>query len=134
MKINNWILEVNTEETKKQYLKEWDLCDCLYCHNFYQATKSLAEAELQFFKQFGINPSKCNHISHFDSQENGLHLYIGCYHIVGKVSAETITIDGAIKIGNSLTACFSNDLEFVPDGFTKPVLQIDFELELPWVL
>lgn len=49
IKINNWILEIDVEETKKQYLKKWDLCDCLYCLNFYEAMKSRSEIELQFF-------------------------------------------------------------------------------------
>lgn len=60
IKINNWILEIDVEETKKQYLKKWDLCDCLYCLNFYEAMKSRSEIELQLFYQLGINPSQCN--------------------------------------------------------------------------
>ena len=138
IKINDWILEIDVEETKKQYLKKWDLCDCLYCLNFYEAMKSRSEIELQFFNRLGINPSQCNHLSHFDPQENGLHFYIGCYHIVGKVSHKTpleiINSDDAIEISNNLHIGFSNDLEFVPGGFTRPVLQLDFEIEVPWVL
>lgn len=132
------ILEIDVEETKKQYSKKWDLCDCLYCLNFYEAMKSRSQIEIQFFYQLGINPSQCNHLSHFDPQENGLHFYIGCYHLVGKVSYQTpleiINSDDAIKISNNLHIGFSNDLEFVPRGFTRPVLQLDFEIEVPWVL
>ncbi|MFZ7824288.1 MULTISPECIES: hypothetical protein [Priestia] len=138
IKINNWILEIDVEETQKQYLKKWDLCDCLYCLNFYEAMKSRPKIELQFFYQLGINPSQCNHLSHFDPQENGLHFYIGCYHLVGKVSHQTpleiINSDDAIEISNNLHIGFSNDLEFVPGGFTRPVLQLNFEIEVPWVL
>ncbi|MCF6795732.1 hypothetical protein [Priestia megaterium] len=138
IKINDWILEIDVEETKKQYLKKWALCDCLYCLNFYEAMKSRSEIELQFFNRLGINPSQCNHLSHFDPQENGLYFYIGCYHMVGKVSNKTpleiINSDGAIEISNNLHIGFSNDLEFVPGGFTRPVLQLDFEIEVPWVL
>ncbi|AEN90303.1 hypothetical protein BMWSH_3421 [Priestia megaterium WSH-002] len=25
-------------------------------------------------------------------------------------------------------------MEFVPGGFTRPVLQLNFEIEVPWVL
>lgn len=117
---------------------KWALCDCLYCLNFYEAMKSRSEIELQFFNRLGINPSQCNHLSHFDPQENGLYFYIGCYHMVGKVSNKTpleiINSDGAIEISNNLHIGFSNDLEFVPGGFTRPVLQLDFEIEVPWVL
>ncbi|MED3854183.1 hypothetical protein P4607_22685 [Priestia megaterium] len=138
IKINDWILEIDVEETKKQDLKKWDLCDCLYCLNFYEAMKSRSEIELQFFNRLGINPSQCNHLSHFDPQENGLYFYIGCYHMVGKVSNKTpleiINSDGPIEISNNLHIGFSNDLEFVPGGFTRPVLQLDFEIEVPWVL
>lgn len=138
IKINNWILEIDVEETKKQYLKKWDLCDCLYCLNFYEAMKSRSEIELQLFYQLGINPSQCNHLSHFDPQENGLHFYIGCYHLVGKVSLQTpleiINSDDAIQISNNLHICFSENSEFVPGGFARPVLQLNFEIEVPWVL
>ncbi|WDW10764.1 hypothetical protein [Priestia aryabhattai] len=138
IKINNLILEIDVEETKKQYLKDWNLCDCLYCLNFYEAMKSRSEIELQFFNQLGINLSQCNHLSHFDPQENGLHFYISCYHIVGNVSNKTpleiINSDDAIKISNNLRMGFSNNLEFVPSGFTRSVLQLDFEIEVPWVL
>ncbi|MFL0473353.1 hypothetical protein ABEP16_10070 [Priestia aryabhattai] len=137
-KINNLILEIDVEETKKQYLKDWNLCDCLYCLNFYEAMNSRSEIELQFFNQLGINLSQCNHLSHFDPQENGLHFYIGCYHIVGNVSNKTpleiINLDDAIEISNNLRMGFSNNLEFVPSGFTRSVLQLDFEIEVPWVL
>ncbi|MFQ6581614.1 hypothetical protein [Priestia megaterium] len=135
---NDWILEIDVEETKTQYLKKGDLCDCLYCLNFYEAMKSRSEIEFQFFNRLGINPSQCNHLSHFDPQENGLHFYIGCYHMVGKESNKTplniMNSDGAIEISNNLHIGFSNDLEFVPGGFTRPVLQLDFEIEVPWVL
>lgn len=138
IKINDWILEIDVEETKKQYLKKWDLCDCLYCLNYYEATKSLPEIELQCFKQLGINPSQCNHLSHFDPAENDLHFYIGCYHIVGKIShqppSKITNSDDRIGINNTLHVGFSNNLEFVPERFTKPVLQLNFEIEVPWVL
>jgi hypothetical protein len=138
IKINNWILEIDIEGTKKQYLNDWDLCGCLYCLNFYQAMESLSEVEFQIFNRLGVNPSKCNHVSHFEPEENGLHLYIGCYHIVGIISPECITeaigTDEVIEISNTLKISFSNDLEFVPDGFTNPVLQLDFEIEVPWVI
>ena len=100
--------------------------------------KSCSEIELQFFYQLGINPSQCNHLSYFNPQKNRLHFYIGCYHLVGKVSHQTpleiINSDDAIKISNNLHIGFSNDLEFVPGGFTRPVLQLNFEIEDPWVL
>ncbi len=58
--------------------------------------------------------------------------------MVGKVSNKTplniMNSDGAIEISNNLHIGFSNDLEFVPGGFTRPVLQLDFEIEVPWVL
>lgn len=128
IKINEWILEIDVEETKKQYLKKWDLCDCLYCLNFYEAMKSRSEIELQFFNRLGINPSQCNHLSHFDPQENGLHFYIGCYHMVGEVSNKTpleiINSEGAIEINNNLHISFSNDLEFVPADLPDPYFNL----------
>ncbi|RAS88252.1 hypothetical protein A3863_14200 [Priestia endophytica] len=138
IQINRYILEIDIEKTKNQYLNDWDLCGCLYCLNFYQVMESLPEVEFQFFNRLGVNPSKCNHVSHFEPGENGLHLYIGCYHIVGIISPECITeaigTDEVIEVSNTLKISFSNDLEFVLDRFTNPVLQLDFEIEVPWVI
>ncbi len=139
VEIHNWIIEVDIEATKKQYNNDWELCQCLDCLNFYEGMKSLSNVELDFFNSFGINPTKCVQLSELGTNNKGLQLYSGCYHIVGKiikgkpVNSHSWNDENVVEIGH-FTFAFSNDLQFVPAAFPRPALQIDFETETPWVL
>ncbi|MCM3597208.1 hypothetical protein M4D55_15645 [Metabacillus idriensis] len=139
VEVHNWVIDVDIDATKTQYSHNWGLCHCLDCLNFYEYMKSFSNLESKFLNSLGITPSKCVHLSEFGPNENGLHLYSGCYHIVGKirkgepVNTDTWNDENVGKIGH-FTFVFLNDLQFVPGGFTKPTLQIDFEMEIPWVI
>lgn len=137
--VHTWVIDVDVDETNKQYSNNWGLCHCLDCLNFYEFMNSLSDLESKFLKRLGIIPSKCVHLSKLVINETGLHIYSGCYHIIGKI-IEGIPVNSCSwndenvgKIG-CFTFVFSNDLHFVPGGFTRPILQIDFEIEIPWVL
>ncbi|MGP1908412.1 hypothetical protein ACTSEZ_09565 [Metabacillus sp. JX24] len=138
VEVHNWIIEVDVDATKKQYNNNWRLCQCSDCLNYYEVMKSLS-LELKFLNSLGVNPSKCVHLSEFGPNEKGLHLYSGCYHIVGKiikgnpVNTNSWNDNNVIQIGR-FTFVFSNDLHFVPNGFASPTLQIDFEVEIHWIL
>lgn len=139
VEVHNWIIDVDVDATKKQYNNNWILCQCLDCLNFYEVMKSSSNLELKFLNSLGITPSKCVHLSEFGPNEKGLHLYSGCYHIVGRI-IEGIPVNtnswndiNVSKIGH-FTFVLSNDLHFVPNGFASPTLQIDFDIEIPWVL
>jgi hypothetical protein len=140
LNIHNWTLEVNVKETYDQYKNaKWDLCDCTDCLNFFQAMKTISSELFDLFNSLGIIPSKCVHLSEFGPTENGLHLYMGCYHIVGRIKkgkpVDTNSWDehNVAEIDN-FSFVFSNDLIFVPGSMPSPVLQMDFSLEIPWVL
>ncbi|MCZ2258441.1 hypothetical protein [Sporosarcina sp. G11-34] len=66
-------------------------------------------------------------------------MYIGNYHLVGRVlTGELCTMSNwndtnTVQIKN-FTFGFSKELELVPNGFQNPVLQLDFEAHIPWVL
>lgn len=139
VRLNEWVIEIDVEKTREQYQKTWDLCDCLYCLNFYEAMKQRSEIEYSFFNKLGINPSRSVHMSHFDpDSKDNKHFYIGCYHIVGKISEETpakvIKTAQVINVSDDISVWFTKQLEFVPGNFERPVLQLDFQVHLPWVL
>ncbi|WP_108670005.1 hypothetical protein [Peribacillus acanthi] len=139
MKFFHWEIEVDVEETKKQYEKNWERCQCKDCHNFYKAFESLTATENQVFTDLGIKPSQCVHVSSFGETDKRLVLYHATYHFVGKiikgkpVSTSEWKEDKVVKEGN-LTFVITDELIFVPEGFSPPILQLDVSIELPWVL
>lgn len=71
--------------------------------------------------------------------EKGIRKCIGSYHLVGKLlKGELSTLSTWNDTNTSeikhFIFGFSNELQFVPEGFSNPVLQLDFEADIPWVL
>lgn len=135
----NWLLEVDVDKTKGFYGKDIELCNCLYCENYMEACKHLDSPIIEVFTTLGVNPSKPSHLSEFGEMEDGLRLYHGSYHVVGKLveglystSSEWNDVNTA-EVGK-FTFAFEKDLMFVHDDFPYPVLQLEFEARIPWVL
>ena len=61
-----------------------DVCDCLYCRNFYEAVN---ETELgAFLQRWGVHMNQPRYLSHFD--EEPMHRYIGEYVLIGDMPLE----------------------------------------------
>ena len=67
------------------------------------------------------------------------HLYMGFYHLVGEIvkkpneDVEKWNDSNIIKIDN-VNFIFSEELDLVPEKFPQPVIQLEFEVILPWLL
>ncbi|MCX7883932.1 MAG: hypothetical protein N2448_02750 [Caloramator sp.] len=67
------------------------------------------------------------------------HLYMGFYHLVGEIikrpnkEADKWDDSNIIKIGN-VKFTFNDELDLVPQDFPKPVIQLEFEVLLPWLM
>lgn len=139
IRLLNWSLEVDVGKTKEFYEKDIELCHCLYCENYIQAIKSIDPLIKELLTMLGINPSKPSHLSEFGEMENGLRLYTGSYHIVGILIEGKHCTDSewdetnTARIGN-FTLGFKKEAMFVHDELPRPVLQLDFETQIPWVL
>lgn len=137
--VANWFLEVDIDKTREFYNKCIDVCGCLDCNNFVEACKHLDTYVAKLFSDLGINPAIPAHLSQFPTEETMTRLYIGNYHLVGKVLEGELSTSSnwnetnTFEIKNFIFG-FSVGLEFVPEGFPDPVLQLDFEAEIPWVL
>jgi len=139
IKFNNWLLEVDLHKTKEFYRKEVELCNCIYCENYIKVCKQLGKPLMDVFATFGINPTKPSHLSEFGAEEDGLRLYIGSYHFVGKLINGVYCSDSNWNAGNTVkvenfTFGFSEELQFVHKELEHPVLQLDFEARIPWIL
>ena len=137
--IEKWLVEVDRDKTEDFYNKDIEVCDCLYCKNYVEACKYLNTSVSDIFSKLGIQPTKPVHLSEFPTEKAGTRLYIGDYHLVGRlVEGELCTSSNFNEMNTfqieNFTFGFSEDLEFVPDGFPTPVIQLSFEATIPWVL
>ncbi|MEW9052495.1 MAG: hypothetical protein AB2392_15145 [Neobacillus sp.] len=139
IRLMNWVVEVDVKQTKDFYTNNMDQCDCLFCENYMEACKHLDPPLLKVFTTLGINPSKPSHLSEFGEVRDGLRLYVGSYHLVGKLVQGEYCTDSkwndttTAKLQN-FTFAFGKDVKFLHDEFPHPVLQLDFEAQIPWVL
>ncbi len=136
---NGWILEIDVEKTNKFYKTDIEVCDCLYCCNYAEAVKSADASVTSFFAELGIIPEKPAEVSEFAMENAELHHYIGFYHIVGKVlKGNTCTMSDwqdhhTCQLG-PFEFCLAQEAEQVQANFPEPILQLNFEVFLPWVL
>ncbi|MDQ0232456.1 hypothetical protein [Metabacillus malikii] len=134
-----WILEVDINKTEEFYNKNIDLCNCLYCKNYMEACKYFNHSILKVFNMLRIIPSKPSHLSEFGEVDGGLCLYAGSYHVVGKLIEGVYCTNSDWNETNTarienFTIGFPKELEFVHNELPQPMLQIDFEARIPWVL
>jgi len=142
VKIANWLLEVDPERTKEFYKnsKAEEVCDCLYCLNFVEASKSLDPAVLQLFQQLGLEPEMPAHLADIPiSEDKMIRYYTGNYHFVGRVlEGEVSKLSDWNEMNtmqvNNFKIGISRKIKFGPENFPQPILQLDFETDLPWVL
>lgn len=139
IRLMNWLLEVDVNKTKEFYCKNIELCNCLYCENYMEACKHIDSSVMKVFTTLGINPSKPSHLSEFGEMKDGLRLYIGNYHIVGKLVEGEYCTDADWNDTNTarienFTLGFGKELMFVHDELLRPALQLEFEARIPWVL
>ncbi|PLS17011.1 hypothetical protein CVD28_14340 [Bacillus sp. M6-12] len=139
IKIENWLIEVNVDKTLEFYRKDLNICSCLGCNNFVEACKYIKTPVLDVFRKLGINPAKPAHLSEFPTMEDGVRQYIGSYHFVGRVfEGEMSTLSNSNETNTfeieNFAFGFSVDLEFVPEDFPSPVVQLDFDAYIDWVL
>ncbi|MCV0023913.1 hypothetical protein ACUUYQ_08170 [Bacillus halotolerans] len=132
MRIGDWVIEADVEETRRQYAKDIeDMCECLLCENDREVMKTLPREKAQMFEDFGLQPSVCTDINEF-GQEGDRHLYVASYFIVGRI------IEGKKEWDPDRNWYISfevpRDDRFIPEGFPKPVLQLDCVTLLPWIM
>ncbi|MCP9297931.1 MULTISPECIES: hypothetical protein [Bacillus] len=132
MRIGDWVIEADVEETRRQYAKDIeDMCECLLCENYREVMKTLPREKAQMFEDFGLQPSVCTDINEF-GQEGDRHLYVASYFIVGRI------LEGKKEWDPDRNWYISfevpRDDRFIPEGFPKPVLQLDCVTLLPWIM
>lgn len=138
--LQDWVLKIDVEKTKEYYdsITVGEGCNCAYCRNYIKNCRTFSKEVLDFYTMLGIDPQKEGEFMEFET-DTDKHLYMGFYHLVGEIvkrpSARIRKWDdlNIIGIGN-VKFIFTDELDLVPEIFPKPVLQLEFEVTLPWLL
>lgn len=102
-------------------------CNCLYCQNYITSIPTFPEWIHELAERTGIDLVKPAEIMQID-QQNERHQFLAIYHVVGESSLERYEEQGAIVFIET------EELDFVPQLFPEPIVQLTVELWLPWVV
>ncbi|MFH0346349.1 hypothetical protein ACHADS_07210 [Bacillus vallismortis] len=78
IQVGDWVVKADVEETRKQYEKEIDMCECLLCQNYREVMKTLPPDKVRIFEDLGLQPTVCPDINEF-GLEGDRHLYVASY-------------------------------------------------------
>ncbi|SNS90022.1 hypothetical protein SAMN05446037_102639 [Anaerovirgula multivorans] len=138
-KFGEWIIEFDRVKTEEYYKNICEGCTCAYCINYRENLKSLTNDIEEFFSKLGIDPLKEGEFIEFGEIEPGIRHYSGFYHFVGniidgpKFSSLHWDKEKMLKVGSYFLG-FSDEIELLPNDFPKPVVQLEFEVSLPWII
>ncbi len=121
-----------------------ELCGCECCFNFAIARHLVWSAQaLELFECLGIDPLLESTVSHVARLRSGLHVYTGCFHLVGEIAAGPATpvalrngrpALSLVPLGGGLSLGFSTDREPAPEAFYGlPVVGLEFRAQIPWI-
>lgn len=133
LQIGDWKLAVDVEKTKIVFGMSHYRCESDECRNFMEACEKQVEPTvLDFAEQLGIDLSNPSYLESYPVNENTAIMYSGKYHIIGEI------VEGEIDAWDLVVEehCFSltDNMEQVPIMIEGPVIEISFEVVLPWLI
>ena len=144
--IAGWVLECEPEETVRLLAAlpkgAPEACACLHCRNFAAARQSVYGPEFRgLLEALGVPVDREAEVYDCGPAERwGWRLSSGWFHAVGRVARDPLVdlapsgqpfavLDAALRV------FFTSGGSLVPDVLVgQPVIQIEFETEVPWVL
>jgi hypothetical protein len=150
-KVLKWKIEFDKELTIQAYSGLRGNCDCAYCRNFLIALHDLSPEFFELLQRLGIDPTQPTEIVYYESNNDGSHLYGWWYHCVGRIIDGNDglhhngwlypfvggKIDGKgsfIEFVPGIQVGFNSKDELASKKFPRPIIQIEFIANLPWVL
>lgn len=149
IRFDPYVLDIDIRKNRLFYQKSNNVsfgCSCPACRNFEKAVEILPDEIKYFFDSLGIDIKKPAEVYANKVNDNGLMSYGGFYHLCGKVLSGK---SAWVKVKNNIAywdtsktysvskdfhISFQEDCSLVEDGFPKPVLQMEIEANIPWVL
>lgn len=147
-------LEVDVEKTKAFYQKAEKItegCQCSGCRNYEQAASVFPDEVKLFFRNLGIAPDKAAEVYVNCPEDDGKTVYYGgFYHLCGTVQEGVSPWQTAGNTENALISYwnsehtylivegyhvgFFNGGSLIEENFPEPVIQMEIEFHVPWVL
>ena len=153
-RFGDYTLDIDVERTRAFYAREdvkttGEQCVCQGCQNYDKAILAASDTVADFLRSLGIDPRKPAEV--FDVMggqldENGQVLYNGFYHICATrlegedawvhTSANSMHLDEdrMYAVGDSFKVSFEEQVLLLHKEFPAPVLQMEIDTHLPWVL
>lgn len=133
-----WVVEVDLAATAAAHCERPsgspEACGCLHCRNFAAARdRAYPGGFVGWLLSLGVPQDKESEIYHLGEEPDGLHLYGGWFHFVGRVI--TAPREPGMGSDSAFRAWAHSELALVPKPFDAPhVAQLEFETRIPWVL
>ncbi len=132
-----WVLEIDRAATAHAYEDLSVGCTCAYCRNFLVAANHLPDQVHGVLKPLGIDGAKPAEIVEYNQNPDGSHFYGWWYHAVGSIlSDQQVAKDqfGQTQLCQGINLIISARDDLVAAHFPRPVVQIEFFGNLPWLL
>lgn len=150
-RFGGFTVDVDVEKTKQFYEASAQTltegCDCIACQNFVKASKNFPMDVRSFFAQLGVDVCKAPDMSAmYGEQERQVLHYWGFYHLCGSIlagdnpwvadSPESSHWDPekAYEVAPGCRVGFTERCALTEDGFPAPVIQMEVEMEVAWLL
>jgi hypothetical protein len=152
-RFSDFVVDVDVERTRAFYSREdvpttSEKCSCAGCQNYDRAIVEAPAAVLDFLESLGIDPRKPAEV--YDVMggldEDGRVWYNGFYHVCGtRLEGEDAWVDTAKDMKHldeskmyapdpSFRISFEEQVHLLRKEFPTPVLQMEINAHLPWVL
>ena len=154
-RFSNFVIDVDVERTRAFYSRDgrWQ-CDCQDCRNYDKAILTAPATVLDFLRSMGIDPRKPTEVFNTTGmlEEDGTIPYNGWLHVCGTLTegpdtvTERVTEDGVRCLSFRWDLAYRPDpaypfellptreIDLIPENFPAPVLQMEINTRLPWVL
>ncbi|MDE7399143.1 MAG: hypothetical protein K2N06_06390 [Oscillospiraceae bacterium] len=150
-----FIVDIDIEKNRTFYQTAEALtvgCNCNGCANFEKAADLFPELVREFFRGLGVDPKKPAEVYVNCSEDGGKRLfYGGFYHLCGTVLDDKNAWISQEVDGITIVSCINEDYLYeiadgycvifgdggdalLEDGFPEPVITMDIEFHVPWVL
>ena len=147
-------LDIDVQKTRAFYRKSINVsesCSCPGCRNYENAVGILPDEIKCFFNSIGVDIKKPAEVYVNSAHSDGSLLYGGFYHLCGTIlNGESAWVkqnadnkDSTASywkhskthpILNGFYVSFQEDCSLVEAGFPAPILQMEIEANIPWVL
>lgn len=148
IEFDKYKLDVDIDRTRRFYetADQRPGCDCAGCRNFRKAYPLIPDAVQGLFRQLGVDIGNPAEMTAYVSHDGNMTLYAGFYHICGSIlespklfipfdeKCSTLDIDATTKLTPDHFVYFTRECGLVKKGFPTPIIQLDIQGDIPWVL